>query len=275
MSTTDSGLESVINLSGAIAEYGIMIVICALMIVMFMAIMMVFIKNSTNATKAAVEQNNRFTQELINQNNQLTDKIIEQQEMIQNMIANSTEPYDKKNIVDIFLELNNVLKGTCKNTQETLKAGRVAVYVFHNGAVSSHGLPFFKMSCVSEWINRGSGFSTKVHEHTNLPLTMFASIVEQVKMTNTAHIYIQEEIKAEEPVFYSWMLKNNIHYCFIQGIYSSVDNTPMGYVTVEYADDSIDIEAISESVQRELKQACVKCAPVLEFSNFQQYKYGE
>lgn len=266
--------EPIVNIAGSINEYGVLIVIAALMIVVFMAVITVFIRNNNSTTQSTINQNNQFVQELIKQNNELIEKLSELTETNKELVVSASEPYDKKNLVDIFLELNHVLKGTCKNAQETLKAGRVAVYVFHNGAVSSHGLPFFKLSCVSEWINRGSGFNVKIHEETNLPLTIFSSVVEEVKMHNSVIVNQQSVTKTTEPVFYSWMASNNIGTCFIQGIYSSADNTPMGYVSIEYSDEIVDVEEVLPLVRAELKQACIKCAPVLEFSNFQNYKYN-
>ena len=275
--TASDAADAVATIASSISEYGIMIVICAMMLVIFMVGIMLFIRNSINNANAVNTQNTQLITELIKQNNEFSDKLMELHQMQSQppqLCQQPAETYDKKNIVDIFLELNTVLKGTCKNTQEALGAGRVAVYVFHNGAVSSHGLPFFKMTCVSEWISRGSGFTVKIHEETNLPLSIFSSVVEHVRRSNTPHIYVQDEIKTTEPVFYSWMVSNGIKTCFIQGIYSSADNTPMCYATVEFCDD-VDVEAILPLIQHELKQACVKCAPVLEFSNFQKYKYGE
>ena len=274
MSSVIETTEPITNIAGSINEFGLLVVMAALMIVVFMAIMTVFIKNNNSSTKSTIDQNNQFVQELIKQNNELIEKLSELTETNKELVTSTAEPYDKKNLVDIFLELNHVLKGTCKNAQEALKAGRVAVYVFHNGAVSSHGLPFFKLSCVSEWINRGSGFNVKIHEETNLPLTIFSSVVEEVRMHNSVIINQLSVIKTTEPVFYSWMASNNIGTCFIQGIYSSVDNTPMGYVSIEFAEEIIDVEDILPVLRAELKQACIKCAPVLEFSNFQNYKYN-
>lgn len=274
MSSVNESTEPIINIAGSIHEFGILIVIAALMIVVFMIIMTVFIRNTNNSTQSTIDQNNQFVQQLIAQNNDLIEKLSELTETNKELVTYTAEPYDKKNLVDIFLELNHVLKGTCKNAQETLKAGRVAVYVFHNGAVSSHGLPFFKLSCVSEWINRGSGFNVKIHEETNLPLTIFSSVVEEVRKHNSVIINQQSLAKSTEPVFYSWMASNNIGTCFIQGIYSSIDNTPMGYVSIEYSEEITDVEDILPMLRVELKQACIKCAPVLEFSNFQNYKYN-
>lgn len=274
MSSVIESTEPIVNIAGSINDYGILVVIAALMIVVFMAIITVFIKNNNSSTQATINQNTQFVQALIDQNNELIERLSELTEANKELVTSAAEPYDKKNLVDIFLELNHVLKGTCKNAQESLKAGRVAVYVFHNGAVSSHGLPFFKLSCVSEWINRGSGFNVKIHEETNLPLTIFSSVVEEVKMHNSVIVNQQSISKTTEPVFYSWMASNNIGTCFIQGIYSSVDNTPMGYVSIEYSEEIIDVEDILPIVRTELKQACIKCAPVLEFSNFQNYKYN-
>src|SRR5574344_1514475 len=45
-------------------------------------------------------------------------------------------------------------------------------YVFHNGMHSSHGLPFYKYTCLSEVIRRDRGITQVINEQKALPLTM-------------------------------------------------------------------------------------------------------
>ena len=62
-----------------------------------------------------------------------------------------------KNLMGIFMKLKDSIKENCITTMNKIGAVRIAIYLFHNGTHTTHGLSFFKMSCMCEKVVIGSG----------------------------------------------------------------------------------------------------------------------
>lgn len=267
--------NALIEITESISDHGIMVTLSALMVIVFIIILTIFVVNNYKQSKATITQNNNLIEELSNQNRELTKMVNDLYAQTASLTINQP-PYSETNIVDIFLELNGVLKSVCKKTQESLQTGRSAIYVFHNGASASHGLPFFKMSCVSEWVPRGGEFTAKMREETNLPLSLFSIIVQNIKETDTVIEYDQDTMPLLDPMYYNWMVLNGIGKCFIKGIYSQAESSPMGYIIIEYSDDEdSSVNVTNESIIKELNEAAIKCVPVLEFSEYRKMRSDE
>lgn len=92
---------------------------------------------------------------ILRSNQKTNNQLMEQQKQIFDYLVSKdqqpiqpTKPMSVKepNIIEIFLGINENLKGILKSIFDELNGDRIAVYVFHNGSYSSHGLPFFKVS---------------------------------------------------------------------------------------------------------------------------------
>jgi hypothetical protein len=176
--------------------------------------------------------------------------------------------YDEEDIVEIFTKLNEVFKEECKKINEKTGSSRTAIYVFHNGTVASHGLPFFKMSCVSEWISRGSGFQEQISKHTNLNLALFSSLVEE--LYKRGEFVINFNCEDQEPYTYAFMsekAKTSIFTCVYDG-----NNKIMAFINSEFSECLTD-EKIDKS-KSIMKYSCAKVQPVLEFSSYKDKVYN-
>ena len=72
---------------------------------------------------------------------------------------NNYQLHEEKDLMTLFGNIHKRLIEDCREALEILNADRTAVYVFHNGVYSSHGLPFFKTSCICEIIKKNCGVS--------------------------------------------------------------------------------------------------------------------
>ena len=181
--------------------------------------------------------------------------------------ANQQKPlYEEKNIVNIFMELDQSLKKDCEETLEETKSDRTAIYVFHNGMQASHGLPFFKMSCISEKVNKTSIGNLQMREHNSIPLSVFDKIVQELYYNGKYRIINEGLIDAGDSIF----IKNTkLNDCFFFPIYDD-ENNMMGFIVNGY--NKIDINRDLETEYKSLQVLAEKSKPVIQFSKFQTIK---
>lgn len=255
----DNTVDQVSKLSEAISKYGPYAVILAVFLIVFL-IMIAFM----------IKINNKFADQMIKQYNDMFKKY---SDSITTQIATSLpkKDYNEEDIVEIFTKLNEVFKEECKKINEKTSSSRAAIYVFHNGTVASHGLPFFKMTCVSEWISRGSGFEEQISKHTNLNLALFSSLVEELYKTGEFVIIHGcascEQQDSYSAAFTSNRAKTSVFTCVYDG-----DNRIMAFINAEFKECLSDSEI--DNVKNVMKYACAKVQPVLEFSSYKGMKYN-
>ena len=251
-------VESVGTLSQYIHEYGPFTVILAVFAFIFIMIIIYILYSN----KKSIESDREMTAKLVTS---ILNKYFEENlEVIENV-----KHYDEKNIVNIFMELNKTLRNVCESIMEKTNSDRTAIYVFHNGTVASHGLPFFKLSCISETISKGSNLNMKMNEHIAMPLSIFDSIVTGLYNNSEYRITLNEKTGPCELLF----IKNTkIKDCLFIPIYDDLNNM-MGFVFNGYnvLDPNRDIEKDKEYLLDLAKMA----RPVIEFSKFQEYKSKE
>lgn len=95
-------------------------------------------------------------------------------------------------IVGAYIKVSLELKDICRTVDLKLGCSRVAIYVFHNGNSSLYGLPFFKMSCISEYYSQTDIHQTRGKNHVDLPLHLFDDIVESLYNND---VYVSEDVE--------------------------------------------------------------------------------
>ena len=198
----------VVNISEAISKYGIAIVIMAVFFVIFMILIVIMLYSNTKminqiiASKSASDQQD---QSIISKfiDNALDAKGVSSKDEIVNTLSNELKesltpitqklealsktneenPENKndyhKDIVGAYIDINMAFKDISRTTLASLNCDRIAIYVFHNGNKSMHGLPFFKMSCIHEWTIHGSN-TLRGKSHMDLPLHLFNDFIENL-----------------------------------------------------------------------------------------------
>ncbi|MCM1236826.1 MAG: hypothetical protein NC489_42665 [Ruminococcus flavefaciens] len=201
----DDVTEGIDDIANSIAEHGTDPVLIALFIVMFIVILGLFIalfkKNDKSKDNYANDDHN-FTKNaldtlmqsmleqnrsMMKQNEDSTHKIEMFMETISHKLDSLTAHNQKvdeendyhKDIVGNFIDMNVRLRTVSQNALEALKCDRIAIYVFHNGNSSIHGLPFFKMSCIGEWNSNGKN-SVRGKTEIDTPLQVFSDFIENL-----------------------------------------------------------------------------------------------
>lgn len=180
-------VDGVVNISDAISKNGPVIVICAVFIVLFILVFLLFLKinnymfrNMINQMNTKNQENADITQKLLNHfldNEDENDESKEDKEKEDPHDDSSKKKHNSKDLVGLYIDYTTAFKRESNRIIGNLRCNRVAVYVFHNGNQTLYGLPFIKMSCVYEDTMRGS-MTLRGRTHVNLPLHLFNDFVQ-------------------------------------------------------------------------------------------------
>lgn len=258
--------DSVSSISKAMSEYGPLIVIMAVFVVIFILLVMLMLRNNARMIDQLIKKENNTcdtNQGIFQSNQELLKKFVESSleinkneniDELENVIKelketieeskyiNNTEDGKEENpsfdyhrdIVGAYIDVNMTFKDESKKAISTLQCSRIGIYVFHNGNTSLYGLPFFKMSCIHEITN--FGYSTlRGKSHSDLPLHVFDDFIQYLWKNG---YYISQDISKttqgdrslEEFTKYS-----NIKSLFMKAIKNS-EGFLVGFVVAEYED---------------------------------------
>lgn len=251
-----------------ILPLAILIIIC--IVIMIFAIS-IFISNKKIINDITTSVNNdccKYKNELNEQHDTLTKQLLKQLSE-QDVVSGTTKENDVagKNLMSIFIKLREAIKENCISTMNKIGAARIAIYLFHNGIHSTHGIDFFKMSCICEKVAIGSGIRERMMEHTNIPINLFDDMIDKL-INNNRYIIINNEVTQETntKIFIS---ADKINYTQLVSIYD-INNNLLGFVAVEmdkhFSKDDADRE--KEILDELVKQL----VPVLSYSDYTLFK---
>lgn len=255
--TASDAVDYIGKVSENINEYGAYPVLLAVFIVVFLIVIIYMNNSHKKMIESIVKSNENYCESIKKQNEDLLNEIMAG--------SNADRNYDEKDLASIFVKLNKTIKGECQKTQKTLNAESVCVYVLHNGMVASHGLPFFKMSCICEWIKKGSGVSSRLREHSNLPLNLFDRLISGLFENGEYVIELDDITGTSLDMFINGPKVVN---CVCIPIYDN-DNKIMGFITADFSFEVKQETIKFDRIKEELIDLTAAIKPVLDYSDYQ------
>lgn len=263
--------ETVNTTAQMINQEGLGTVILALFIVVFLAMQYMQWKQAKADREANEIANTNLINTFIAQHEKILNTIINNKEM------NSYQLHEEKDLMALFGNIHKRLIEDCREALEILNADRTAVYVFHNGSSSIHDLPFFKFSCIAEFIARGSGSTSKMKAHNSVPIDLLNQIIDTLTRDgNFVHFKIDnnDNLSMDEKIFLNkLLLQGTEKTCILYSIYD-MENRCMGFIFAEFGEDNFTKEELKEK-KVHLKYLAEKLSPILEFSNYYKKKTGK
>lgn len=260
-------VEAVGEVANTVNSFGVTVTIISVFIIIFLAISFYIIKETNQINKATMDSNKLLIDEILSQNKVLIDKT--------RTITEGLDKFndDEKGLMRKYIEINSNIRDICSKFIDSLDAERIAVYVFHNGSSSTHGLPFFKMSCISEYVSRGN--ISRLETHLNIPLNLFDDTI-SLLYTKKFYYISESDLNANNLFICKLLPKNIIKSCALYAMYDS-DNVIIGIVVAEYSVGIIEKNLLSER-KKLLHELSSKIGPIIEYSeyndNFNKVKMG-
>lgn len=286
----DTMIGGVARLSGLMSDYGILVVVLSVMIVIFFAFTIYMLINNSRMIKNFIQSNNtnnstvtdmlgEFVRESTsgqqNANNaglreairELKDTLKPMSQAIEELknkdSKNEEEEDYHKNIVGAYIDVNMTFKDASRAALNKIGCDRVAIYTFHNGNMSIHGLPFFKMSCIHEWTKTGAS-TFRGKSHTDLPLHLFSDFIEDLWKNGE---YMSEDVEKSQVIDPS--IKEFIAYSETKSLYikavKNYDDIITGFIIAEF--DHVETFEHDQKRYDEVKEAMdemsTKVLPIL------------
>lgn len=211
------------------------------------------------------EQNARFSEEIETRNQSFMRDVIrtitmQQEKMLMNVMNHK---HTNKNLANTFIKLRGALMHNCMETMQEISASRIAIYLFHNGTRSTHGLDFFKMSCICEEIKPGSGIREKLIEHSNIQINLFDNMIDKL-ITNGKYIIMNDE-EQQLSGHRMFLSSKAVRYTQLVAIFDSGNNI-LGFVCAEMTHEYNRETVIKE--KQDLDALIVQIVPVLSYSEY-------
>ena len=249
--------DGVTNIAKAISEYGPLVVLMAVFLVIFLALVVLVLRSNSKMmtqimnrqrTSDELDQKiiNKFVENALatqktNHDTEVKELVEEIKEAIKLRDAseehrdpnndNSNNDYHK-DLVGAYIDVNMAFKDASRSALNALHCDRVAIYVFHNGNKSMHGLPFFKMSCVHEWTTHGSN-TLRGKSHTDMPLHLFNDFIENLWKCG---VYKAEDVQKsihEDPSLKEFIAFSNTESLYMVSIKDD-EGALSGFVVAEF-----------------------------------------
>lgn len=180
---------------------------------------------------------------------------------------NNIKEESDKGLMNILMKLGGAIRENCVLAMNQIHATRLAVYLFHNGTKSSHGINFFKASCICEKVAIGSGVKERMIDHNNIPINLFDDMIYKLNSYNR-YIIINDE-KLANSAHKIFVSADKIDYVQLISIYDN-DNNMLGFIAAEmdksYTKDAADAE------KKVLDELAKQLTPVLSFSEYMDIK---
>ena len=283
-------IGGVARLSGLMSDYGILVVILSVIIVVFFIFTIYMLINNARMIKNFIQSNNTNNSNVTNmlgefvrestsgqQNNsnntglreaikELKDTLKPMSQAIEELKNKDLESEEEdyhKNIVGAYIDVNMTFKDASRAALNKIGCDRVAIYTFHNGNMSIHGLPFFKMSCIHEWTKTGAS-TFRGKSHTDLPLHLFSDFIEDLWKNGE---YMSEDVEKSQIIDPS--IKEFIAYSETKSLYikavKNYDDIITGFIIAEF--DHVETFEHDQNRYNEVKEAMdemsTKVLPIL------------
>lgn len=255
--TKSDYVDNVSQYSDLIHTYGASAVIVAVFLIIVLSII-----------GYILHSNQKTNNQIIKQQQELVDMLLKnKEEKEDNSDVNQDKPNKETDLVKVFLSINSSLKDILKDLSDDIGSSRISIYVFHNGVYSSHGLPFFKTSCICEVVEKNCGVIKNIKSHTGLPLQLFDNSISYIykngKMSICDVEVDSDELVHDSPVLSGMLKNNNIRSASAIAVYDH-DNNILGIILAEFTDKH-ELEFLT-NVENKLIDKAPTLSPILEYS---------
>lgn len=267
--STEVSANDIGSFAEIIEKYGAGVLAIAVLAVLFVFIIKYLVKSNeklldtfTSELKKEIKENVPVIQEPQRElfsKEELKEFVIE---IVRDEVKMLTEE-KSVSVLDNHIKISSNIKPCLERAKTDFNADRVAAYVFHNGMHSSHGLPFYKYTCLSEVIRRDRGITQVINEQKALPLTMIDDNI-AIMLNREGWFVICDADKESDkyPLVIGQMGRNLLKSAIGVSIYS-VDGDILGFVMVEFKKSKTKEEL--EGIVCRVKDRCDSLTTVFDF----------
>lgn len=133
-------------------------------------------------------------------------------------------------LADVLIKIRSAIKEPCRHTLIDLDADRLAVYLFHDGSLSSDGVAFRKITCACEKIKAGSGIKEQYIAQSGMSIDTFPQMIDCLTTNGRYTIINDGNITPTQKMFLS---SKKITYSVAASIFDNKNNI-LGFILGEF-----------------------------------------
>lgn len=246
-----AAVQGVSTFAELIYNYGPVVVILSVFLLLFISIIFYILRTQQKANE-----------NIMNEHRLLIETLLSQKVLVTNTTSTATQRSHKE-LMDIYLKVNQEIKTHVAVNIVMLKACRLAIYLFHNGTKGINRFPFFKFSCISEQVTVPK--YTRLNTQVDYPVNLMSDFI-LVLNNNGEIVFYDEEHHDNSDTMINKILADDENKYIIRGIIDS-STCLIGFVLIEFHTEELDKDNYKEK-SKIIDEFVQELTPILEYSNF-------
>jgi len=157
-------------------------------------------------------------------------------------ISKGNHPEDDD--IEFLDKINERIYVELRGLVDSLQADRAYVFLYHNGGISSSGLYFQKMSCISEVVS--TGVLPMLSETQNIHRSSYTSLCSSLKDSYSWSLLNVKDLEKEDPFLYQRLRYRHTYSMMVRAITNS-NNQVIGFLGLDYCSyNSYDFDNIDK-----------------------------
>lgn len=185
-------------------------------------------------------------------------KLIEKDMSIEDKIPVHDVLEDKKYDLT-YKTIHDILK----ELREKCDSARCYVFMYHNGGQNLNGVPFQRLSCISECI--APGLKSIIRDYQACQRSMFSGLCAELIKSGNFYIENLPDIEGSHAVLHEMLQERSINSAYFSSVNDHKTNTVIGFIGIEFIENHSEEDI--NSCKKLLEEASVRVSGLMEVIN--------
>lgn len=231
------------ELTKLISEYSVLIVACAILLIAFIVILSVILK-----------QNQKNMQTITDLNKQLVDKFLTEDD------SSSGYKSEENNLVVKHVQLNNELQNQLKIMRDKTDCDRTYIFLFHNGEHTLNLFPFLKVTCFIEW--KLYTIKQTMTDQRAIPVSILNTLCTNLLNKDKYMCGNLNDLQEVDPMLYAWLKSKGTKSFFGRALKDDNKNL-IGFVACDYVNTNYEEVTNLKQIEESLKMCSIVVSPLM------------
>lgn len=240
---TEFSTSEIEELTKLISEYSVLIVACAILLIAFIVILSVILK-----------QNQKNMQTITDLNKQLVDKFLTEDD------SSSGDKSEENNLVVRHVQLNSELQNQLKIMRDKTDCDRTYIFLFHNGEHTLNMFPFLKVTCFIEW--KLYTIKQTMTDQRAIPVSILNTLCTNLLNKDKYMCGNLDDLQEVDPMLYAWLKSKETKSFFGRALKDDNKNL-IGFVACDYVNTNYEEVTNLKQIEESLKMCSIVVSPLM------------
>lgn len=240
---TEFSTSEIEELTKLISEYSVLIVACAILLIAFIVILSVILK-----------QNQKNMQTITDLNKQLVEKFLTEDD------SSSGDKSEENNLVVRHVQLNSELQNQLKIMRDKTDCDRTYIFLFHNGEHTLNMFPFLKVTCFIEW--KLYTIKQTMTDQRAIPVSILNTLCTNLLNKDKYMCGNLDDLQEVDPMLYAWLKSKGTKSFFGRALKDDNKNL-IGFVACDYVNTNYEEVTNLKQIEESLKMCSIVVSPLM------------